>query len=68
MPFLIRESYDEGKAMTNTRNYGMDWLRILAFMTLTMYHINMYFVPWNWHVVREETSLLLVAPMIAVNP
>ncbi len=68
MPFLIRESCDEGKAMTNTRNYGMDWLRILAFMTLTMYHINMYFVPWNWHVVREETSLLLVAPMIAVNP
>lgn len=52
----------------NIRNYGMDWLRIIAFMTLTMYHINMYFVPWNWHVERAETSLLLVAPMIAVNP
>ena len=46
----------------------MDWLRIFAFLMLTMYHINMYFVPWPWHVNRTETALWLVAPMIAVNP
>ena len=32
------------------RHYGMDWLRIGAFALLILYHIGMYFVPWDWHV------------------
>lgn len=46
----------------------MDWLRIFAFGLLAIYHICLFFIPWNWHVTRAETSLILVAPVIAMNP
>src|SRR3546814_6967388 len=37
------------------RHLGMDWLRIGAFGLLILYHIGMFFVPWDWHVkIRSE--------------
>lgn len=32
------------------RHYGLDWLRIAAFLLLILYHIGLYFGPWDWHV------------------
>ncbi len=33
-----------------TRRYDLDWLRIIAFLLLILYHIGMFYVPWSWHV------------------
>ena len=32
------------------RLFFLDWLRILAFMTLVLYHVGMYYVAWDFHV------------------
>ena len=36
-------------ASTN-RLFFLDWLRILAFTTLVLYHVGMYYVSWSFHV------------------
>ncbi|BDT60064.1 acyltransferase [Massilia varians] len=33
-----------------TRLYFLDWVRILAFFLLIVYHVGMYYVSWDWHV------------------
>ncbi|WP_253716931.1 acyltransferase family protein [Sphingomonas sp. AP4-R1] len=49
------------------RHFGMDWLRIGAFQLLILYHIGMYFVPWEWHVTADKTVPWAVLPMVAIN-
>ncbi len=53
--------------MTTQRHYGMDWLRIGAFGLLILYHIGMYFVPWDWHVKIAAPLDWVVIPMLATN-
>lgn len=53
--------------MTGVRHYGMDWLRIAAFALLILYHIGMYFVPWDWHVKIAEPIDWVAIPMLATN-
>ena len=50
------------------RLYGLDWLRIGAFGLLILYHIGMFFVPWDWHVKTTEPVEWLELPMLALNP
>lgn len=50
------------------RQFGLDWLRIMAFGILILYHIGMFFVPWGWHVKTETPIQWLEWPMMAVNP
>ncbi|NNG22159.1 acyltransferase family protein [Telluria aromaticivorans] len=33
-----------------SRLYFLDWVRILAFFVLILYHVGMYYVTWDWHV------------------
>jgi len=33
-----------------SRLFFLDWIRILAFGVLVLYHVGMYFVSWDWHV------------------
>jgi glucans biosynthesis protein C len=49
------------------RHYGLDWLRIGAFGLLILYHIGMFFVPWDWHVKTAAPIDLLCIPMLATN-
>lgn len=49
------------------RHYGMDWLRIAAFGLLILYHIGMFFVPWDWHVKTAEPVEWAAIPMLATN-
>ena len=35
---------------TTQRLYFLDWLRILAFAVLVLYHVGMYYVSWGFHV------------------
>ena len=53
--------------MTTQRHYGMDWLRIGAFALLILYHIGMYFVPWDWHVKIARPIDWVQLPMLATN-
>ncbi|MDR3774612.1 MAG: acyltransferase family protein [Terracidiphilus sp.] len=49
------------------REYGLDWLRVIAFVILIGYHTGMYFVPWPWSVKNRETSEWLTWVMILFN-
>jgi len=49
------------------RHYGMDWLRIGAFALLILYHIGMYYVPWDWHVKTPHPMEWVEIPMLATN-
>ena len=53
--------------MTGARHLGMDWLRIGAFGLLILYHIGMYFVPWDWHVKIAQPLDWVAIPMLATN-
>ena len=37
----------------------LDWVRILAFFVLILYHVGMYYVTWDWHVKSEFASATL---------
>jgi glucan biosynthesis protein C len=51
------------------RRYDLDWLRVLAFGILILYHTGMYYVAdWGWHIKSMETSETLQLFMMLVNP
>lgn len=39
-----------------TRRYDIDWLRVIAFYILILYHSGMFFVPWQFHLKNPQTS------------
>jgi surface polysaccharide O-acyltransferase-like enzyme len=53
------------------RNYqrrsDLDWLRVLAFTLLILFHTGMGFNTWNWHVKNNETTKLFEYIMIFLN-
>jgi peptidoglycan/LPS O-acetylase OafA/YrhL len=57
-----------GKAGATERCYGLDWLRIGAFGLLILYHIGMFFVPWDWHTKTAEPLDWLELPMLLSSP
>lgn len=54
--------------VSGERRFGLDWLRIGAFALLILYHIGMFFVPWDWHVKTSRPQEWLELPMLALNP
>jgi hypothetical protein len=50
-----------------TREYGLDWLRVLAFLILIFYHTGMFFVPWEFHLKNPEQSTALTYVMLFFN-
>jgi len=54
-------------ASARRREYGLDWLRVIAFVILIGYHTGMYFVPWPWSVKNPEISNWLTWIMIFFN-
>ena len=50
------------------RHYGLDWLRIAAFMLLIVYHIGMVFAPWDWVIKTPYRVDALIAPMSLLTP
>jgi peptidoglycan/LPS O-acetylase OafA/YrhL len=53
--------------MTN-RRYDLDWLRIIAFGVLILYHIGMFYVNWSWHVNSSRSSGAIAPLMTLSNP
>ena len=51
-----------------TRRYDLDWLRVLAFGLLILYHTGMFYVAdWGWHVKSVHQSEWLQLPMLLSN-
>jgi hypothetical protein len=51
------------------RRHDLDWLRILAFGILILYHTGMFYVAdWGWHIKSAHTSETLQYFMLLVNP
>jgi glucans biosynthesis protein C len=51
-----------GENMTGSvreRRYDLDWLRVIAFGLLILFHTGMMFVSWDWHIKNPETSVVL---------
>src|SRR5690606_34938166 len=51
----------------NERRNDLDWLRVLVFALLILYHVGMFFVPWGWHLKSNVIYEWLKWPMIFVN-
>ena len=45
--------------MQNARYHHLDWLRIIAFGLLVLFHTGMIFVPWGYHIQARNTSKAL---------
>jgi len=50
------------------RRYDLDWLRIIAFGLLILYHVGMFYVTWDWHVKSSRASEAIEPLMMLTNP
>jgi glucans biosynthesis protein C len=50
-----------------TRLYELDWLRVIVFGLLILYHAGMFFVPWEFHLKNNIIYPGLRWPMAFVN-
>ncbi len=51
------------------RRYDLDWLRVIAFGLLILFHCGMFYVEnWGWHVKSQYQSALLENIMLIVEP
>lgn len=50
------------------RRFDLDWVRILAFMALILYHVGMYYVSWDWHVKSPHASHDIEPLMMLTSP
>jgi len=50
------------------RLYFLDWVRIVAFFLLILYHVGMYYVSWGWHVKSPYAGDALEGVMMLSSP
>ncbi|RYG19650.1 MAG: acyltransferase, partial [Caulobacteraceae bacterium] len=50
------------------RRYDLDWIRVIAFMVLILYHVGMFYVPWDFHVKSPHPIEALEPIMMLTNP
>lgn len=55
-------------APASERLYFLDWVRILAFLLLVLYHVGMYYVSWGWHIKSPHASDTIEPLMFLTNP
>ena len=53
--------------MIKERRYDIDWIRVIVFDILIIYHIGMFFVPWGWELKNNEIVEWLTWPMLVIN-
>lgn len=51
-----------------TRRNDLDWLRVIAFALLVIYHVGMYYVSWDWHVKSAAASIAPEPFMLLTSP
>jgi surface polysaccharide O-acyltransferase-like enzyme len=50
------------------RHHFLDWVRIIAFFLLILFHVGMYYVTWDWHVKSPHASETLEPFMVLSTP
>ena len=50
------------------RRHDLDWLRILAFGLLILFHVGMYYTSWDWHVKSPAASTAIEPLMRLTAP
>ncbi|TWB44416.1 acyltransferase family protein [Nitrospirillum pindoramense] len=55
-------------ASPSTRQYDLDWIRVIAFFLLILYHVGMFYVPWDWHVKTPHPVPALEPIMMLTSP
>lgn len=55
-------------APETSRRYDLDWIRVGAFFLLILYHVGMFYVPWDWHVKSPQPVEWLEWLMRVTNP
>ena len=53
---------------SSDRRIDLDWVRILAFGVLILFHVGMYYVTWGWHVKSPFASHALEPLMMLSSP
>ncbi|WP_370299865.1 acyltransferase family protein [Abyssibacter sp.] len=53
--------------MTQDRRHDIDALRALAFGVLILYHVGMFYVPWDWHLKSDYSASWLEPVMLFSN-
>ena len=53
---------------SSSRLYFLDWVRIIAFLVLILYHVGMYYVSWDWHVKSPYASDAIEPFMMLSSP
>lgn len=51
-----------------TRRHDLDWVRVLAFGLLVVYHVGMYYVSWDWHVKSPASGPAIEPLMFMTSP
>ena len=54
--------------LPSNRLYFLDWVRILAFLLLVLYHVGMYYVSWDWIVKSPHASDAIEPLMMLSSP
>lgn len=55
-------------AQALSRRHDLDWIRVAAFGLLILYHVGMFYVPWDWHVKTRQPVEWLEPIMQLTNP
>ena len=55
-------------ALSPDRRHDLDWIRVGAFLLLILYHVGMFYVPWDWHVKSGHEIEALEPIMQLTNP
>lgn len=56
------------KRASSQRHYGMDWLRIGAFVLLILYHVGYNFTPWGYQTPTRGVVGWAEIPLLALSP
>ena len=64
---MARQFFSPSPRMAQ-RLFFLDWLRILAFAALVIYHVGMYYVLWDFHVKSPNASAALHPWMKLTEP
>src|SRR5215470_216644 len=67
-PAMMQETISQPPDVAPMRRIDLDWVRIGAFGLLILYHVGMFYVPWNWHIKSAHPVTALEPLMLALNP
>lgn len=51
------------ETLRSNRRYDLDWIRVIVFGLLILYHVGMVFVPWDFHIKNETIADWIEWPM-----